>query len=40
MPKTADDYADYADIFPTKTMIAKHKHEWASERECDVAKLW
>ena len=38
MPKTAEDYTDYADIFPDKKTIAKHKHGQALERECDAAK--
>ena len=37
-PEQDEDYADYADIFPAKITIAKHKHDQALERECDAAK--
>ena len=38
MPKTAEDYHDYGDIFPDEKTNAKHKHDQVLERECDVAK--
>ena len=37
--KTAEDYADYADTFPVKKTIAKHKHDQALELEYDATKV-
>ena len=37
-PRTAEEYADYADIFLEDKVTSSHKHGQALQRECDAAK--